>query len=48
CLMMVTDPEFVDEMVAFWTEFVMRTLEPILERVELDCRVCRGYGLQGT
>lgn len=36
CTMMVTDPDFVDEMAAFWTEFVMRTLEPILERVELD------------
>jgi len=36
CMMMVEDPEFVEEMAAFWTDFVMRTLEPILERVELD------------
>jgi uroporphyrinogen decarboxylase len=36
CMMMVDDPEFVDEMAAFWTDFVMQTLEPILERVELD------------
>jgi len=37
CMMMVDDPDFVLEMVEFWTEFVYRTLEPILERVELDC-----------
>ena len=36
CMMMVDDPEFVEEMAAFWTDFVMRTLEPILDRVELD------------
>ena len=36
CTMMVDDPDFVLEMVEFWTEFVYRTLEPILDRVELD------------
>jgi len=35
--MMMDALEFVSEMVDFWTEFVYRTLEPILERVELDC-----------
>jgi hypothetical protein len=36
CIMMVEDPDFVAEMAAFWTEFVLRTLEPILDGVELD------------
>jgi hypothetical protein len=36
CLMMVDDPDLVQEMADFWTDFVMHTLEPILERVELD------------
>lgn len=36
CFLMADDPDLVAEMAAFWTEFVMRTLEPILERVELD------------
>jgi uroporphyrinogen decarboxylase len=35
-LMTVDDPDFVQEMADFWTDFVMQTLEPILERVELD------------
>jgi len=36
CMFMAEDPEFVDEMAGFWTEFVSQTLAPILERVELD------------
>ena len=36
CTMMVEDPELVHDMARFWTDFVMRTLEPILERVEPD------------
>lgn len=36
CFLMADDPDLVAEMAAFWTEFVMRTLEPVLERVELD------------
>lgn len=36
CAMMTDDPGAVDEMAAFWTDFVMQTLEPILQRVELD------------
>jgi uroporphyrinogen decarboxylase len=36
CMLMIDDPEFVEEMAAFWTDFVMQTLEPILDRVELD------------
>ena len=36
CVLMATDPDFVAEMAGFWTEFVSRTMAPILERVELD------------
>ncbi len=36
CLMMVEQPEFVDELVEFWSEFVLATLKPILAAVELD------------
>jgi uroporphyrinogen decarboxylase len=36
CIMMIEDPEFVQELAGFWTDFVMRTLEPILANVELD------------
>ena len=37
CVLMIEDPEFVQEMVAFWTEFVSQTMAPILENVEVDC-----------
>jgi hypothetical protein len=36
CLLLVDQPDFVQEMVAFWTDFVLQTLEPILWQVELD------------
>lgn len=36
CILMATDPDFVAEMAAFWTQFVLDTLTPILENVELD------------
>jgi len=36
CKMMVTKKEFVEEMIEFWTEFVSRTMEPILEKVRVD------------
>lgn len=36
CMLMVVDPEFVQEMAAFWSDFVSRTMAPILSRVELD------------
>ncbi len=36
CTLMIDDPEFVDEMARFWTEFVLETLERIISRVELD------------
>ena len=36
CIMMLDDPEFVHDMVDFWTEFVSKTMEPILENVAVD------------
>ena len=40
CMLMVDDPKFVQEMVDFWSDFVLQTLAPILERVEIDyCQV---------
>ena len=36
CTLMVDDPEFVEDMAAFWTEFVLETMRPVLERVTLD------------
>jgi len=36
CLLMTDDPDLVQDMVGFWTEFVSQTMAPILERVELD------------
>ncbi|NLA59126.1 MAG: hypothetical protein GX855_09545 [Firmicutes bacterium] len=36
CIFMITDPEFVHEMIEFWTDFVSETMKPILEKVRLD------------
>ena len=36
CMMMIENPEFVQEMAQFWTEFVSRTMEPILDNVAVD------------
>ena len=36
CIKMVEEPDFVEEMIAFWIAFVSRTMAPILARVELD------------
>ena len=36
CLWMIEQPEFIDELIAFWTDFILQTLEPILRNVELD------------
>ena len=37
CMFMIDGPDFVQDMVDVWTDFVLQTLEPILTRVELDC-----------
>jgi len=36
CTFMVDDPEFVEEMVDFWTNFVLETMRPILRQFKLD------------
>jgi hypothetical protein len=36
CLLMVDDPDLVQEMIDFYTDFVLQTLSPILAQVELD------------
>ena len=36
CLLMVEQPDLVMDMAEFWTDFVLQTLAPILQRVELD------------
>jgi uroporphyrinogen decarboxylase len=36
CLLMLDDPDFVLEMVEFWTDFVSQTMAPLLSRVQLD------------
>ncbi len=37
CILMIEQPEFVHEMIEFWTDFVFETMRPILENVALDC-----------
>jgi uroporphyrinogen decarboxylase len=36
CIRMAEEPDFVEEMAAFWVDFASRTMERILDRVELD------------
>ncbi len=36
CLWMVEQPEFIEELVDFWTDFVLKTLEPMLSQLEFD------------
>jgi hypothetical protein len=36
CLLFIEQPEFIQEMVDFWCDFVLSTLQPLLSRVELD------------
>ncbi len=36
CIFLMDDPDFVQEMVDFWTDFGLQTLEPVLDQVELD------------
>jgi uroporphyrinogen decarboxylase len=36
CMLMIDDPEFVDEMAAFWTRFVLEMLEMTLSQIGLD------------
>jgi hypothetical protein len=36
CMMMIEQPDFVMRMIDFWRDFVLQTLKPILENVEVD------------
>jgi uroporphyrinogen decarboxylase len=36
CLLMVEEPEFIDELITFWTDFMLEMLKPILANVEMD------------
>jgi hypothetical protein len=36
CLMLIEQPEFVERMIGFWTEFIAQTLSPVLEQVDVD------------
>ena len=36
CILMADDPDFVQEMIDFWSDFVLQTLSSVLERVTLD------------
>ena len=36
CILMADDPDFAQEMCEYWTDFVSRTMAPILEHVVLD------------
>lgn len=36
CILMVEQPDFVEEMAAFWTDFMLKTLEPILQLAPPD------------
>lgn len=36
CMLFIEDPDFVREMIAFWTDFVSRTMAPILDAGVVD------------
>ena len=36
CAMFLDDPSFIQEMIAFWTDFVSETMQPILDNIEVD------------
>lgn len=36
CVLFIEQPDFIQEMIDFWADFVLKTLEPILSSVELD------------
>jgi len=36
CMMMIEQPQFVERMIEFWTDFVIETLKPIVQNVEVD------------
>ncbi len=36
CMMMVEDPKLVQDMIDVWRDFIVRTLEPVLQKVDVD------------
>jgi len=36
CMFMIEDPDFIQEMINFWADFVLKTIEPVLTKVKLD------------
>ena len=36
CILMIEDPDFVQEMIDFWADFVLGTIESVVTKVELD------------
>ncbi len=36
CMLMIEDPDFIQEMIDFWADFVLGTMEPVVTKVELD------------
>jgi uroporphyrinogen decarboxylase len=36
CMMFIEQPEFIKEMISFWTEFISRTMAPIIEAGVVD------------
>jgi len=36
CLLLVDDPDFVQQMITFWRDFVLETLQPILLNADVD------------
>jgi hypothetical protein len=36
CMLFLTDPDFVRDMIAFWEEFISRVLAEVFKRVDLD------------
>ena len=36
CILFLDDPEFVHEMIDFWTDFVSQTMTPTLQNIEVD------------
>ncbi len=35
CMFMIEDPDFIQEMIDFWADFVSKTIEPVLTKVKL-------------
>jgi len=36
CIMMIEQPEFIGEMISFWTDFISETMAPIIQNVQVD------------